>query len=43
MDYRNYKFDFEQLEVYQKALDFTNEVFTTTLSFRKELHYSLGD
>ena len=43
MDYKNYKFDFEKLDVYQKALDFTNEIFKTTLTFRKEIQYSLGD
>lgn len=31
------------MEVYQKALEFTNGVFTTTLGFRKELQYSLGE
>lgn len=43
MDYRNYVFDFEKLDVYRKALDFTNEVFSITLSFKKEIQYSLGD
>ena len=43
MDYKNYVFDFERLEVYQKALDFTDAVFKTTMNFRKEIQYSLGD
>ena len=43
MNGRNYVFDFENLEVYQKALNFTDEVFSVTLNFRKEIQYSLGD
>ena len=43
MNGRNYMFDFEKLEVYQRALDFTNTIFTITLNFRKEIQYSLGD
>ena len=43
MNGKDYKFDFEKLEVYQKALDFTNEIFGLTLTFRKEIQYSLGD
>ena len=43
MNYKNYQFDFENLDVYQKALDFTNDVFTMTLNFRREIQYSLGD
>lgn len=43
MKYRNYQFDFERLEVYQKALDFTDQIFLLTLNFRKEIQYSLGD
>ena len=43
MDYRNYKFDFERLDVYQKALDFTNDIFSLTLNFQREIQYSLGD
>lgn len=42
-EYNNFKFNFEKLDVYQKALEFTNEIFTITLSFRKEIQYSLGD
>ena len=43
MDYRNYKFDFERLDVYQKSLDFTNDIFALTLNFQREIQYSLGD
>jgi four helix bundle protein len=42
-DYKNYQFSFEKLEVYQKAIEFTNEVFNITLEFRREIQYSLGD
>lgn len=42
-DYKNYKFSFEKLEVYQMAIDFTNKVFDLTLQFKKEIQYSLGD
>ena len=42
-DYKSYRFDFEGLEVYKKALEFTNEIFNLTLGFRKEIQYSLGD
>ena len=41
--YTKYRFSFEKLEVYQNAIEFTESVFTTTLAFRKELQYSLGD
>ena len=43
MDYKNYKFDFEKLDVYQTALDFTNDIFKISLDFRREIQYSLGD
>ena len=43
MQYKDYIFDFERLDVYQKSLGFTHIVFTLTLDFRKELQYSLGD
>ena len=36
-------FDFERLEVYQKAVEFTNEVFKTTLDYQRDIQYSLGD
>jgi len=42
-EYRNYKFSFEKLEVYQKAIEFTSKVFDITLKFKKEIQYSLGD
>ncbi len=41
--YKDYQFDFEKLEVYKKALSFTNCVFHMTLGFKRELQYSLGD
>ena len=42
-DYKSYKFSFEKLEVYQKAIEFANEIFEKTLKFKKELQFSLGD
>ena len=36
-------FDFERLEVYKKALKFTNEVFELTSEFGREYQYSIGD
>ena len=39
----SYQFDFEKLVVYQKGIDFTNEIFNITLNFKKEIQYSLGD
>ncbi len=38
-----YKFDFEKLAVYQRALEFANNVFTITKEFHHTLQYSLGD
>ena len=43
MNSSNYVFDFEKLDVYNKTLVFTNEIFTVTLQFRREIQYSLGD
>lgn len=43
MKYNNYIFDFEKLDVYKMALEFTNGVFSTVLTFRREIQYSLGD
>ena len=43
MDYKQYRFDFEKLDVYQKASDFTNEIFSITLGFQREIQYSLED
>ncbi len=31
MTQNDFEFDFEKLKVYQKTLDFTNEIFTVTL------------
>lgn len=42
-EYSDYKFSFEKLEVYQKAMEFTDKIFNITLRFRKEIQYSLGD
>ena len=42
-NYQDYQFDFEKLNVYQKALEFTNEVFNVTRAFDRELRYALGD
>ena len=41
--YAEYRFDFEKLNVYQKALEFTNDVFKLSRGFDRELRYSLGD
>lgn len=41
--YTAYQFNFEKLDVYQKAIAFADDVFTTTLTFRKDVQYSLGD
>ena len=41
--YKNYQFDFEKLDVYRKALAFTNDVFNITLKYKREIQYSLGD
>ncbi|OGX06926.1 MAG: hypothetical protein A2Z88_03910 [Omnitrophica WOR_2 bacterium GWA2_47_8] len=43
MEYQKYQFDFERLDVYQKALNFTDRIFNITMSFRREIQYSLGD
>jgi len=40
---RNYRFDFEKLDVYEKTLDFANKVFNITKKFDREIQYSLGD
>ena len=42
-DYGEYQFDFEKLEVYQKALTFANDIFAATRKFQREIQYSLGD
>ena len=38
-----FQFDFERLDVYQKALKFTNKVFRITSGFSREFQYSLGE
>ncbi len=43
MKYKDYKFSFEKLEVYQKAIKFTSDVFDITLKLKREVQYSLGD
>ena len=40
---RKARYDFERLEVYQKALDFTEQIFELTEQFPQRLQYSLGD
>ncbi len=40
---QEYQFDFERLEVYQRALEFTNKVFSLTKGFHHTIQYSLGD
>ena len=43
MKYKDYLFDFERLDVYQRSLSFTDSVFSLTLNFYREIQYSLGD
>ena len=38
-----YVFDFEKLDVYKKAVEFTNSAFKITDGFSKTAQYSLGD
>lgn len=40
---RKPRYDFERLEVYQKALDFAEQIFELTEGFPQRLQYSLGD
>jgi four helix bundle protein len=42
-NHNDYQFDFEKLDVYQFAVEFTNDVFNITLKFKREIQYSLGD
>lgn len=42
-NYKEYKFSFENLDVYQKAIDLANLAFELTRRFRKEIQFSLGD
>ena len=37
------KYDFEKLEVYQKAMEFAERIFEVTESFPQRVQYSLGD
>ena len=37
------RYDFENLEVYQKAMDFAEKIFEVTEEFPQRLQYSLGD
>ena len=39
----NFQFDFERLNVYNKAVEFTNRVFDISGRFEKTIQYSLGD
>lgn len=40
---RRPRYDFERLEVYQKAMEFTEEIFEVTEGFPQRVQYSLGD
>ena len=37
------KYDFEKLEVYQKAMDFAEQIFEVTEGFPQRVQYSIGD
>ena len=37
------RYDFEKLDVYQRALDFAEAIFETTERFPQQVQYSLGD
>ena len=39
----DFKFDFEELEVYQRTLNFVNKVFEVTGKFIRSFQFSLGD
>ncbi|PKM92559.1 MAG: four helix bundle protein [Elusimicrobia bacterium HGW-Elusimicrobia-4] len=41
--YKNYVFDFENLEVYKMALKFITKVFKTYRKLPREYRYSIGD
>ena len=43
VDYKDFIFDFERLEVYKLALDFVSNVFNITSTLPWELQHSLGD
>ncbi|MFA5362762.1 MAG: four helix bundle protein [Candidatus Omnitrophota bacterium] len=38
-----FRFDFEKLDVYKRALKFTRDIFTLSGKFQPALQYSLGD
>jgi four helix bundle protein len=38
-----YKFDFERLNVYKKAVEFANELFNVSRDFSSKMQSSLGD
>ena len=40
---QDHTFDFEKLNVYQRALEFANEIFSHSSRFRSDIQYSLGD
>ena len=37
------QYDFEKLEVYQRAIEFSEKIFTMTEQFPSHVQYSLGD
>jgi len=39
----NFHFDFEKLNVYQKSLDFIDEIFKVYKQLPREFRYSLGN
>lgn len=43
MENEEFRFDFEKLNVYQKALDFIDKIFQIINNLPKEYRYSLGD
>lgn len=42
MDEKDFKFDFEKLKVYQKALDFIHEIFEIYKKLPPEFKYTIG-
>jgi four helix bundle protein len=43
MQNKIFEFDFERLDVYQKSLEFTDQIFRLTQRFDKIIQFSLGD
>lgn len=39
----NIRYDFQKLEVYQKAMEFAERIFRLTGGFPQQVQYSLGD